>query len=178
MGNRAVCRREGVATRARAGASPGSRSPLLPLRDRSRPAGRWSRRVRPAVRFRRVEAGRRGGDEGPVAGAAVEDEAVLEDQADVARRQFGERGFGDVDREALVVVAVPDDLGLRGRRCCRRDRSRSAPARPSGARCCRPRRRRRAAGDAQRSDAVTTLSRPSSPPGTSPAFTSKVASGH
>ena len=68
-------------------------------------------------RLRRVVAGGRRGDEGAVAGPAVEDEPVLE-QADFQqcaqrphRQAFRLEVFG-VDRERLVVVPSPGDVGL------------------------------------------------------------------
>ena len=65
-----------------------------------------------------AEAGGRGRQEGAVAGAAVEDEAVFQDQAFFAAEQsedaaqgFRQRG-GNVDREALVEVRVPGDVAF------------------------------------------------------------------
>ena len=91
--------------------SAGTRSPGLRLPRRSRRAGRSSRRCPDGPGEGRTEAGAGGGDEGAVAGATVEDQPVSEDQAFDQRFEF-DRQRRDVDREALVVVAVPGDVGL------------------------------------------------------------------
>ena len=81
-----------------------------------RPTGLLARR--PAVRVGGPEAGGRRRQEGAVAGAAVEDEAIFQDQplfagkqAEDAPQAFGERR-GHMDGEALVVVAGPVDVAF------------------------------------------------------------------